>query len=259
MRSLQRTFNSVIHVVVLSLFFAGLTFALDVEETTIKEDPSAVKYKCNIVRKVEIPKHYHEGIYLTDDQIWVANGEDGKVWAFDLKTGALLNEIAPVSTFTEAVTDGPDHSLYTTDWDEKKLYRVSIKDGKFLPDWEASFDPAFPAGCVWDGKNFLVITWTRGVFGTRFHLLTVAIDGNVIGRARFATFQEPAHCAWDGSSLWVTSWYDGHVYQVDVKSNMIAGSFKAPVERLTGIAWDGRYFWLTGTDDDLYQVEVSLK
>ena len=213
--------------------------------------------RSRVIRKIDLPRGYHEGLFLDGKDIWVANGEGGNIWVVDLETGRVKREITPVAGFTEGVA-ASNGNIVATDWYEKKLYRVTIEGDCMVAHESVSFSPAYPAGVAWDGSDLFVIAWTRG-FGTRFELLRMDEGLKVLERMDIQRIQEPAHIAWDGQSLWVTSWYNQRVYRIDKKSWEITGYFRSPVPRTTGIAWDGKRFWLTGTYGDLYQIELGLK
>ena len=231
--------------------------AFSAEVPTLKR---AKDYKANIpvrvIKKVPLPRGYHEGLLFDGKHIWVNNGEKGKTWIVDPDTGEVTSEIEPAGTFTEGITAYGDGTFWVTDWDEKKLYRVTIKDNKMEPEYDISLDPARPTGVVWTGENLYVITWTRGVGGTSYHLMQLGEQEHMFSKLRIKRIYEPTQLAWDGKYLWITSWYSQLVYKVDVNTFKILGSFESPVSDTTGIAWDGKHFWLTGTYSALYQLEL---
>lgn len=208
-----------------------------------------------VLRKIPLPRGYHEGLFSDGRDMWVANGRKGPVWVVDMVSGQVKSEIKPVGGFTEAITLGPDGRIFVTDWEEKKLYRVRVEDGKMTEEASVSFGSAHPAGMVWNGRSFFVITWTRGL-GTKFDIAEVSADLKMIRKVRIRNIEEPSMMAFDGEFLWITSWYSQHVYKVDLKSWRIVASFKSPLNLTTGILYDGKYFWITGTYSDLYQLEV---
>ena len=210
-----------------------------------------------VLKKIPLVKGYHEGLFYDGENIWVNNGQKGKIWVINPVSGAHLFDIEPVSTFTETVTSMPDGSLFLTDWDTEKLYRVNLVGNSLVPQvFEVSFAPAHPAGAVCVGNKIYVIVWYRTPVGTRFRLLEICLDGTVSRIVTIKNINEPAHMAWDGKNLWITSWYNPFIYKIDINDWQIAGSFRSPVSKTTGIVWDGKYLWLTGTYSDLYQIEV---
>jgi hypothetical protein len=213
--------------------------------------------RVHILKRVPLPRGYHEGLYLDGKNIWVANGKRGKVWVFDSISGSRLADIEPPATFTEGITARPGGGLFVTDWDERKLYGVRIEKGRMIQESEVSLGTAYPAGILWNGSSLFVVTWTRSYLGTRFDLLEMDEHGAVRRVIRIGCVQEPAHLAWDGEYLWITSWYNSRVYKVDVRTWHAVGSFRSPIPKATGIAWDGQHLWLTGTYEDLYQLDVG--
>jgi len=210
-----------------------------------------------VVRKISIPKWYHEGLFIDGDSMWVANGRKGDTWVVDIKSGERISSIESPAGFTEAIIKSGDDKYLITDWDDKRLYEASLKDAKFaIEKTLTDFSPSHPAGLVFAGDSLLAIVWTRGM-GTKFEILKLDKDFKVTERIHIKDIQEPAHMAWDGRSLWITGWYNRKVYRVDPKNWEITASFRAPVNKVTGITWDGKYLWLTGTYADLYQIEVS--
>jgi glutamine cyclotransferase len=207
-----------------------------------------------VVDRIELPKGYHEGLYHEDGKIWVCNGEDGDIWVVDPAKKEVVSSIEPVGTFTEAVTRH-EGEYWLSDWNAKKIYRVTVDDGVMTAREGISTEPAHPAGILWVNDTLFVITWTRGM-GTRYHLMELTDDRNLKVRTRIRRIHEPAHMAWDGSHLWITSWYNRYVYKLDIEKNIILASFKSPAPRTTGIARDGEHFWITGTSADLYKVKL---
>lgn len=223
--------------------------------TQRKEKLEAIPVK--VLKKVSLPKGYHEGLYFDGKNIWVNNGKKGKTWVVDPASGDVLSEIAPVATFTEGLTRKDDGDYFVTDWDTMKLYRSRVENSRMVADSEVcSFAPSHPTGVVWNGAHLFVITWTRGM-GTQFHLLQMEETGRLLRKMRIRWMQEPAHLAWDGKYLWVTSWYNRLVYKIDIYAWRVIGCFRSPVSDATGIAWDGKYLWLTGTRGDLYQLQIG--
>ena len=252
----------IVYGISIAIFTAMLIFLsvgsspADVITKDLKKAKGYAEIPVRIEAVVKIPEWYHEGLFFDGKDIWVANGEKGKIWVVDTSSGSVKSELTPVSDFTEGITRGPDGSLYVTDWYEKLLYKVRFEDGNMAPESSVSFAPAYPAGVIWNGLNFFVITWTRGAFGTRFHLLKLGPDCRLIEKVKIC-IQEPAHLAWDGKNLWMTSWYDKKVYKIDVDNWKILGFFRSPVALATGIAWDGMSLWLTGTRSSLYKMDVK--
>lgn len=246
----------------LIMAFTGTSYA---ERYASSEAPIAVersdeyqaRIKTKVVKKVKLPSGYHEGLYFDGANIWVANGKGRMIWVVDPSSGKVLSEIEPVGTFAEAITSAGDGTYWYTDWDAKKIYRVKIADGKMEVQYDISLDDAHPAGAVWTGDKLFLITWTRSISGTKFHLLQLDENEKMFRKMQIKRILEPAHMAWDGKNLWVTSWYNQLVYRIDVNTFKVTGSFGSPAPDTTGIAWDGKYFWITGTHADLYQVEIS--
>jgi len=214
-------------------------------------------FPVKILAQIPLPEGYHEGIYLDGKDIWVSNGMAGDTWIVDPSSGKISGNIGSVARFTEAVAKGPDGKFYLTDWGEKKLYRTVIGPGGFTGKPVLSFGHAHPAGVIWNGANFFVLTWTRGPWGTKFHLLKFDAALNTLAKVAINSMQEPSQLAWDGANLWLSSWYDGRVYRVDVDRWKITGFFVSPVSMTTGIAFDGKSLWLTGTASDLYKLEIT--
>lgn len=209
------------------------------------------------VSKIEIPTWYHEGLYFDGKNIWVNNGLRGKTWVVDPDSGKIIKEISPAGTFTEAVTSKEKDVYIVTDWDSKKIYTAHIKDNIMSVVREISTEPAHPTGMAWNGKNLFVITWTRSLTGTKFHILIMDDGLRLLKSREIEKIQEPCQMAWDGKYLWISSWYDNKIYKMDTDTLDILGYFKSPVKKTTGMAWDGRFFWITGTYADLYKIELQ--
>ncbi|MBD3296132.1 MAG: hypothetical protein GF392_02040 [Candidatus Omnitrophica bacterium] len=249
--------KNIIRITAAVLFLIGVhgrgVFAEKAEKMT-KSDDYRSGLDIKVVEQIELPRGYHEGLYLDSGNIWVCNGEDGDIWVVDPDKKEVVSSIEPVGTFTEAVTrNGGEYWL--SDWNAKKIYRVTLDDNAMTAREEISTAPAHPAGILWADGTLYVITWTRGM-GTRYHLMELTGDKNLKVKTRLRRIHEPAHMAWDGSHLWITSWYNRYVYKVDIEKKIILGSFKSPAPETTGIAWDGEYFWITGTNADLYKVKL---
>ena len=240
-----------------------IAFLLLFDIAAFSELPSlkrAAQYQSNIpisvVKKLSIPKGYHEGLYFDGKNIWVSNGKGKKTWIIETETGNVLSEIEPVGSFTEGITSQKEGEYWVSDWKDKKLYRVVIEDGKMVPEFDIDLDPAHPAGITTAGEKLYLITWERGM-GTKYYLTELEDGQRVSKKMQIKRVHEPAHIAWDGKNLWMTSWYSKLVYKIDVETLEVIGSFKSPVSGTTGIAWDGEHFWLTGTSSDLYQVRIE--
>jgi len=249
-------------MIFITFFLTTITntaFPIDPPETddSLKK---AEEYQANIpievIRKVELPKGYHEGLFIEGNKMWVNNGEKGKTWIIDLSSGKVISEIEPPGTFSEGISAAPDGKFWITDWDTKKLYLTKIEENKMIPVSEKSLEPGRPTGVVWNGSNLYVITWTRGI-GTKYHLLKMDKEGNILHKVRIKRIHEPSQLAWDGKNLWISSWYNQRVYKIDVNTLQIVGHFRSPVNETTGIVWDGKYMWVTGTKSDLYQVKLG--
>lgn len=225
----------------------------------LKKSKDYAAIKARAVNKIKLPRWYHEGLFYDGQNMWVLNGKKGKVWVVDTGSGAVKKEIEHVAGFAEGMTKRGENIFYVTDWDEKSLYTVKIEDNKMIPLSGLSLAPAFPAGVVWSGADLFVITWTRGLAGTRFDILQMNERLELVRKVAIRHIPEPSQLAWDGRNLWITSWFKRLVYKVDVNRWEIAGAFKSPVPRATGIAWDGKYMWITGTYSDLYQMEIGKK
>lgn len=229
------------------------------QEQPIKRSAGYRRIVAKTVRKIPLPKHYHEGLTYNGSDIWVSNGERGNTWVIDLDSGKILYDIKPVAGFTEAITKMPDGTYVMTDWYAKKAFRVNITGSEMTVVSEVSVAPGFPAGALWNGETLFVITWEMGILRTRFYLLEMDENFKLCRRRPINNINEPSQMTWDGESLWITSWYNNRAYRIDVEKGHIIASFRTPVSKATGIAWDGKYFWVTGTYADLYQVEVGKK
>jgi hypothetical protein len=240
----------------LTFFSPRMLFPASGYDRVLSASPDYKAIKTSIVKRVPVPKGYHEGLYYDGKNIWLTNGKLGDCWIVDPSSGAVISKITPLGTFAEALVKGEGESYFFTDWDEKKLYKVRLEDGKMIEESSRSLAPGRPAGAVWTGERLYVITWTRGM-GTKFDLLEADKDLNILRRTRIARIEEPAHMTWDGRRLWISSWYSKRVYKIDIENMKVLGSFVSPVNLTTGIAWDGAYMWVTGTNSDLYQVEIK--
>jgi len=222
---------------------------------TMAKDYKRIKTKT--VAKIKIPRWYHEGLYQDGKNIWVNNGKGGDTWVVDTQAGKIIKNIEPAGKFTEATTPKDKGTFFVTDWDAKKVYTARIDGDKMYAVSEMSVEPAHPAGAVWNGSNLFVITWTRSAAGTRFHLLKMDADMNILSTAEIGKILEPAHMAWDGKYMWVSCWYSNRIYKVDIEKLKILGYLKSPAAKTTGITWDGKYLWVTGTYDNLYKLELQ--
>ncbi|MBD3426607.1 MAG: hypothetical protein GF409_05195 [Candidatus Omnitrophica bacterium] len=252
MRKIRTIIPVMLTMLILGIRSAAL-YALD--DDISRGDDYKKDIQTRIVDRIALPKGYHEGLFYDGEYIWVTNGKGINTWIIDPSSGSILSMIKPVGSFTEGLAEAGEGYLYLADWDEKKLFKVSIKKETMSRSGQIDFAPARPTGVVRIGGDTYVITWTRGL-GTKYHLLKLDSSGNILGKVRIKDIHEPAHMAWDGEHLWITSWYSQRVYKVDLESLRIIGEFRSPVSKTTGITWDGKYFWLTGTYSDLYRVEV---
>ena len=253
---LNRCLNAVKAVFIGAVLAVVLNSQAFAEQQNLKTSGDYSRIKAKMVKKITLPKGYHEGLFYDGANIWVNNGMGGKTWVIDLSSGGLLSQISPVAGFTEGLTKRSEGVYFLTDWYEKKVYCVNIDGKKMAEESSVSVAPAYPAGVVWNGTKLFVITWTRGL-GTKFDLLEMDEKLNLIKKIRIGNMQEPCQMAWDGKNLWMTSWYTRKVYRIDSDKWEITGYFPSPVSQTTGIAWDGKDLWLTGTSADLYELEVA--
>ena len=135
-------------LIILIFFFLTAASGPVFAETPAQTDDSlkkAEEYQANIpvkvIRKVELPKGYHEGLFIDGNNMWVNNGEKGKTWIIDLSSGKVISEIEPPGTFTEGISGAPDGKFWITDWDTKKLYLTKIEENKMIPVSERSLEP----------------------------------------------------------------------------------------------------------------------
>ncbi|MFC1548324.1 YncE family protein [Candidatus Omnitrophota bacterium] len=244
------------------LIIAALAFSLLLPQAHAKEESlkKAKNYEnkipIRVIKKIALPKGYHEDLYYDGRYIWVANGMGIETWLVDPNTGTLVSEVYPIGSFTEGIAAAGKGELWLTDWEDMKLYKVAMDGTNMVKKKEISFAPSHPVGVVRVRDNIYVIIWTRGM-GTKYHLLHLDEDGDILRKLRIKRIHEPAHLAWDGKYLWITSWYNRRVYKVDPKTFTIVGHFKSPAKKTTGITWDGQNLWLTGTDVGLFQIEVE--
>ena len=222
---------------------------------TMAKDYGELKAKA--VAKIKIPKWYHEGLYSDGKDIWVNNGKEGDTWVVDTDAGKIIRKIKPAGSFTEAITPKDKNTFFVTDWDAKKVYTSKIEGDKMYALSERSVEPAHPAGAAWNGSNLFVITWTRSLAGTRFHLLKMDADMNTLSTVEIVKILEPTQLAWDGKYMWISCWYGKRIYKVDVEKLEMLGYLKSPAAQTTGIAWEGKNLWVTGTYADLYKIELQ--
>jgi len=251
----MRTKNRVAIFILAAILIPSPAFSSPRQET-LKRSRDYKNIPAKVVGTITLPRFYHEGLSLNGSDIWVCNGEKGKVWVVDTVSGRIAATIEPIADFTEAIARRPDNGLFVTDWNTEMLYEAVLDGNRLKPRSWVSLKPAHPAGVLWNGDRLFVIIWTRGM-GTKFDLLELDGRMNLSARIAIKNIQEPAHLAWDGENLWITSWYHPLVYKIDIKNREIVGAFRSPVPRTTGIAWDGKYFWVTGTYGDLYKMEIA--
>lgn len=220
-----------------------------------QESDNQPKLEIEIIKEIEIPQGYHEGIFISGNDIWVNNGEGGNTWIIDVSTGELKGEIKPIDTFTEGLTIDAFGNYWISDWNAKKLYRAKLESGAFLAENEFSFEPDHPTGVVYAEDNIYLITWTRGM-GTVYYITELGTNGLIKRKSRIAGIFEPSQIAWDGRNLWITSWYSARVYKVDRESFEVLCYFVSPVSDTTGIAFQGEYCWLTGTKSNLFEIRI---
>ncbi|KJJ85777.1 transglutaminase domain-containing protein [Candidatus Omnitrophus magneticus] len=216
------------------------------------------KIDTDIVRCIKLPDGYHEGLFKEGNKIFINNGENGDTWVLDIDSEKILTFIKSCGTFTEGLTKDSKGRYWVSDWDDLKLYRVSIENNKMKPEFEVSFAPLHPAGvAATDGKIYM-LTWKRGI-GTEYHLFSLDEEGKILSKIKILGIYEPSQLAWDGKNLWISSWYSRRIYKVDINNLEILGYIVSPVSDTTGIVCDGEFLWVTGTKSDLYQLKIKRK
>ncbi|MFA6142294.1 MAG: hypothetical protein WC738_03260 [Candidatus Omnitrophota bacterium] len=244
------------HKIIYVIMIFSLAAVSSAEAQILKKAKDYRRIEAKVVKAIPLPKLWHEGLFQNGGDIWVCNGKGGKVWVVNAESGAITSEIMPVAGFTEAIAKGPDDTYFVTDWDAKKLYKVKIENSKMIAQSELSLALAHPAGLALVGSRIFVVTWTRGL-GTKFNLLEIDEEMQILQNIRIDYIQEPAHIAWDGKNLWMTSWFYRRVYKIDLAEIQITAELTSPIDKTTGIMWDGKHLWLTGTHNGLYQLELS--
>ncbi|MFH1837226.1 MAG: hypothetical protein ABH862_03830, partial [Candidatus Omnitrophota bacterium] len=239
-------------VIILGMFFIllGTRQVLAENEAALPEktaDKKQINMKAVVIKKIDLPRGYHEGILLYDDRILVCNGRGLGTYIIDPLDESVTGEIEPFGTFTESLAPAGDDMFWLTDWEEKKIYKVKIEGNKISSYSEMSLAPSHPAGVIRLGEKLYVITWTRSLTGTEYHLVQLNNNGEVLQKRHLRGISEPAHIAWDGEHFWITSWYNQKVFELDINTFEIKRQFKSPAKKTTGIAWDGKHFWITGT------------
>ena len=248
--------NKMVVSLLMLLFLNLLALPSFSQMVAFKKSPSYKTMSANIIKKIPLPKGYHEGLFLNDTEMWVNNGERGKVWIVNIETGEVSGMIEPPASFIEGISRRSEGVFFVTDWNEKKIYIAHLEKNKLIADSSVSVSPAHPAGVLWNGNRLFVITWTRGM-GTKFDLLEMDSSMNLVAKVSIKDIQEPDQLAWDGKNLWITSWYNSLVYKVDINDGRIIGDFLAPCPLATGIVWGKKYIWITGTYSDLYKLEIT--
>ncbi len=248
--------KNIILVIITALISLAICSPLGaVEKIELKISKRFERIKAKVIKKIALPRGYHEGLYFDESAMWVLNGNGIKTWVVNVASGQITSIIEPIASFSEGMSTAGDGRYFVTDWNEKKLYKANFDGKRFKVEAAASVAPGLPAGVLWTGSRLFVIIWTRG-FGTKYTLLEMDKDMNIIDRISIRKIEEPDHLAWDGENMWITSWYSQKVYKININSMEIVGVMRSPVPRTTGIAWDGKYLWLTGTYSDLYQLEL---
>lgn len=241
----------------LALIFLFAAASLSEAETQkLRTAKEFKKIPFKVVKEIKLPKGYREGLFYNDSEMWVANGKKGNIWVVDIASGGIRSQIKPAGNFTEGITKASDGEFLVTDWEGKNIYRARLEGKRLVSVGEASVAPSHPAGIVWNGKSLFVVTWKRG-FGTKFYLLEMDKDMNLIRKIRVPNIQEPTHLAWDGNYLWIASWYSRRIYKVDVNRLEVAGYIPSPAAFATGVAWDGKYLWVIGTYSNLFKLEIA--
>lgn len=245
-------------VIVVNAFLFSSAFS---EENTlpqfVRSKTYNTRFTARVVDKIDLKKGYHEGLLCEGKNVWVNNGKGGNTWIVDTIKAEIVSEIKPAGKFTEAIISAGEDLYWVTDWEDKALYKVNIENGEMKKIDEISLAPAHPAGLEKIKDKIYVITWTRGIGGTKYHLVEIGDDNSATQVVQITGIYEPAHMAWDGENLWITSWYSQLVYRVAPDTFTILDAFKSPAEDSTGITWDGKYLWITGTYADLYKVKTG--
>jgi len=237
----------IIAIIISLIVLGGVVFS---------EEPSESPIPINLIRTIQLPKGYHEGLYIEGDSIWVSNGYGKNIWVINMVSGDIIKEIISPASFTEAIASVPGGKYWVSDWEAKKLYLTVLKENEMIAEREISLAPYHPAGIVWTGLNLYVITWLRG-FGTKYYLIKMDKSGNILEKILIKQIKEPSQLCWDGENLWISSWHNRRVHKFDVTTMEMQGYFRSKTDKTTGIAYDGKSYWLTGTYADLYQFEIA--
>lgn len=243
---------------VCSILSTVCSYATEEETASAGADLDKGVLPCKILETIKLPKGYHEGLFYDGKNIWVNNGENGATLVVDLSKKDIISAIQPPGSFTEGIVAAPNGKYWVTDWNDKKLYLVSIAAGRMVIESSVSLEPARPTGLVFDGEFIHVITWLRGM-GTKYYINRVDMKGNIVKTDILKVISEPSQMAWDGKYFYISSWFARRIFKVDPKTMEIVSVYRSPIGDTTGLVWDGKNLWMTGTHSDLYKLELGVK
>jgi glutamine cyclotransferase len=244
-------------LVACSMALSMCCYAADEKAAAVGDDDKGV-LPCKVLETIRLPKGYHEGLYFDGKNIWVNNGENGPTLVVDLAKKDVVSAIQPAGSFTEGIIAAPNGKYWVTDWNDKKLYLVSIAAGRMVAESSVSFEPARPTGLAFDGEFVHVITWLRGM-GTRYYINKVDMKGNIVKTDLLKDISEPSQMAWDGKNFYISSWFARRIFKVDPVTMEIVAAYRSPIGDTTGLVWAGKDLWMTGTHSDLYKLELGAE
>ncbi len=247
----------------IQVIFTAAAICISIISVALAEDvitgdisKKAPGYKAMIpvemIRSVALPDAYHEGISVSGEKLWIANGEGFRSWLIDADNGSIVEEVGTSGPFTETVVPLSDGKFWISDWGAKKIYLARKEGAKLVEEISFSTEPSHPAGITVADDALYAILWTRGL-GTKYYLAKMDFKGRTVEKLKISCIPEPSQITWDGTDLWISSWFNRRVYRIDAGDYSVKGYFRTKIEMTTGIAWDGEGFWVTGTNEGLYK------
>ena len=223
--------------------------------------PAAVAHPGKIVRTLNAPGGFCNGITFDGTHLWVADYKADRLFKLDVESGAVVGSIpSPAFWPTGLAWDGK--CLWNADLKTGKIYKVDPADGTVLKTITAPSKN--PEGLAWDGQTL----WVSDLKDKKIVRIDVT-DGTDV-HTLTAPAQAPCGLAFDGTYLWCSDRTKDELYMIDPTAGDVLMILDAPGPYARGLAWDGECLWnvdyqndklyrLVRRDDELYRLKDSRR
>ena len=221
---------------------------------------SLFSYTGEVVKTIPAPSKYCTGLTIMNNQLWVADRKEDKLYCLDMASGAVIRKI-----------ESPGYWPMGLAWDGKYLWNADIQGrgaiSENLDGMIHKLDPengtilatlrspsSSPRGIAWDGKYLWCVDNRKDMviqFSTH--------DGTTI-HSFPSPSSDPQGICFDGKYLWISDRVKDEIYMVDPATGHVLIIADAPGPYIRDLCFDGKHIWAVDYQTDrIYQVKIRDK